>query len=321
MKSGKAFAAIFLTATTIMLPGCERVMPADETQMEQPAAIIELTANPDAGTDEPEKEFIAIYTDEQENSIAPAQVLSAQETSPPTKVDQPVSTPTARTIETKSTAATAAPVAVTATPSPTAEPAPVVAADTVPTVTPEPTEPPKPTAIPKPTATPQMTSAPKTTTAPVVTATPRPTATPAPVATPKPTASPTPTPVPTAAPHVHNWTKHEATGHYESQKTGTEEVAVGTYWEEIGGWDENHAAYYKCNDCGAEFSSNLEAGDHILSVYHSSYSYYPAELIHHDGEWVERTRYETRDVYEDVWIVDSEAYWTCACGETRYSQP
>ena len=318
MKSEKAFAAIFLTATTIMLPGCERVMPADETQMEQPAAIIEPTAIPYAETDEPEKEFIAIYTDEQENSIAPAQVLSAQETSPPTKVDQPVSTPTARTIETKSTAATAAPVAVTATPSPTAEPAPVVAADTAPTVTPEPTEPPKPTAIPKPTATPQMTSAPKTTTAPVVTATPRPTATPAPVATPKPTASPTPTPVPTAAPHVHNWTKHEATGHYESQKTGTEEAAVGTYWEEIGGWDENHAAYYKCNDCGAEFSSNLEAGDHILSVYHSSYSYYPAELIHHDGEWVERTRYETRDVYEDVWIVDSEAYWTCACGETRY---
>lgn len=115
--------------------------------------------------------------------------------------------------------------------------------------------------------------------------------------------------------------KHEATGHYESQKTGTENIAAGTYWEEIGGWDENRAAYYKCNDCGAEFSSNLEAGDHILSVYHSSYSYYPAETVHHDGEWVERTRYETRDVYEDVWVVDSEAYWTCACGETRYYQP
>ena len=321
MKNGKAFAVICLTAAAIMLAGCEQEIPADETQIEQPAAIIEPTAIPDTETDEPEKELIAIHKDEPEKSIVPAQVLSAQETSPPTNVDQPVNTPTARTIETKSTAATAAPVAVTATPSPTAEPAPVVAADTAPTVTPEPTEPPKPTAIPKPTATPQMTSAPKTTTAPVVTATPRPTAAPAPVATPKPTASPTPTPVPTAAPHVHNWTKHEATGHYESQKTGTEEAAVGTYWEEIGGWDENRAAYYKCNDCGAEFSSNLEAGDHILSVYHSSYSYYPAELIHHDGEWVERTRYETRDVYEDVWIVDSEAYWTCACGETRYSQP
>ena len=120
MKNGKAFAVIFLTATTIMLPGCERVMPADETQMEQPAAIIEPTGIPDTETDEPEKELIAIHTDEPEKSIVPAKVLSAQETSPPTKVDQPVSTPTARTIETKSTAATATPVAVTATPSPTA---------------------------------------------------------------------------------------------------------------------------------------------------------------------------------------------------------
>lgn len=114
---------------------------------------------------------------------------------------------------------------------------------------------------------------------------------------------------------------HEATGHFESQKVGTEEVAVGIYWEEIGGWNEDRAAHYRCNDCGAEFSSNLNAGEHILSVYHSSYSYYPAELIHHDGEWVERTRYETRDDYEDAWVVDSEAYWSCACGETQYSQP
>lgn len=98
-------------------------------------------------------------------------------------------------------------------------------------------------------------------------------------------------------------------------------MAVGTYWEEIGGWDEDRAAYYRCNDCGAEFSSNLEAGEHILAVFHSSYSYYPAETIHHDGEWVERTQYETRYLYEDVWVVESEAYWTCACGETRYSQP
>lgn len=114
---------------------------------------------------------------------------------------------------------------------------------------------------------------------------------------------------------------HEATGHYESQKTGTEEVAVETYWEEIGGWNEDRAAYYKCNDCGAEFSSNLDAGEHILAAYHSSYSYYPAETVLHDGEWVEHTRYETRDLYEDVWVVDSEAYWTCDCGEMRYSQP
>ena len=114
---------------------------------------------------------------------------------------------------------------------------------------------------------------------------------------------------------------HEATGHYESQKVGTEEVAVGTYWEEIGGWDEDRAAYYQCNDCGATFASNLSASEHITSAYHTGYSYYPAETVHHDGEWVQRTKYETRDVYEDVWIVDSEAWWSCACGETRYTQP
>ena len=110
---------------------------------------------------------------------------------------------------------------------------------------------------------------------------------------------------------------HEATGHYESQNVGTEEVAVGTYWEEIGGWDEDRAAYYQCNDCGAIFSSNLGASEHITSVYHTGYSYYPAETVHHDGDWVQRKKFETRDVYEDVWIVDSEKYWTCLCGEAR----
>ena len=253
MKNGKAFAAIFLTAAAIILAGCEQAIPADETQNEQPAAIIEPTEIPETETDEPEKELIAIHTDEPEKSIVPAQVLSAQETSPPMSANEKVSAPTSRPVETKSAAATATPVAVTATPKPTAEPSPVVAAESAPTVT------------PKPTATPKPTEAPKATTTPV------------PVATPKPTAAPTQTPVPTATPHVHGWTMHEATGHYESRKAGTEEVAVGTYWEEIGGWDESRAAYYKCNDCGAEFSSNLDAGDHILSAYHSSYSYYPAE--------------------------------------------
>ena len=292
MKNGKAFAVICLTAAAIMLAGCEQAIPADETQIEQPTAIIEPTAIPVTETDEPEKELIAIHTDEPEKSIVPAKVLSAQETSPPTSANEMVTAPTARPVETKSAAATATPVAVTATPKPTAEPSPVVAAESAPTATPKPTVTPKPTEAPKATMTP------------------------VPVATPKPTTLPTPMPVPTATPHVHSWTMHEATGHYESRKVGTEEVAVGTYWEEIGGWDENRSAFYRCNDCGAEFSSNLDAGDHILSAYHSSYSYYPAETVHHDGEWVERSRYETRDVYEDVWVVDSEAYWTCDCGET-----
>ena len=128
-------------------------------------------------------------------------------------------------------------------------------------------------------------------------------------------------PPPASELHVHEWTMHEASGHFETQKIGEEEVAAGTYWVEIGGWDEDRAAYYQCNDCGAAFSSNLAASEHITSVYHSSYSYYPAETVHHDGEWVKQTRYETRDVYGDVWVIDQEAYWICSCGETRNTQP
>ena len=305
MKNRTIIAVMFLTAAAISLPGCEQAVPADEAHMEQPAATIAAAAIPDAIIDESWEEWIIPPTDEPEESLAPAQSQSAQETSPPTNVIEPVAAYTAKPAETKSAAATEAPAPVTATPKPTAEPSPVVIADAAPTTTPRPTATPRPTTTP----TPKPTLAPKHT------------STPAPFDSPKPTASPVPTPVPTATPHVHSWTIHEATGHFEAQKTGTEEVVVGTYWEEIGGLDEDRAAYYKCNDCGAEFFSNLDAGDHILSAYHSSYSYYPAETIHHNGEWIVQTRYETRDLYEDVWIVDSEAYWTCACGETRYSQP
>lgn len=323
MRNGTIFAVMLLTAAALGLTGCKRVEPAEETRIERPPAATTPTAIPDAETDEPEIELITL--DEPEEIPAPAQVLSERKTSPPTNDTETVATPTAKPAEAKTTTKTAEQTTVTATPKPTAEQTPVVKADEEqmavprPTVTPKPTASPKATATPKPTASPKVTATPKPTTipqataAPAVTSTPKPTATPAPVST--------PTTVPTATPHVHSWTKHEATGHYESRKTGTEEVAVGKYWEEVGGWDENRASYYKCNDCGAEFSSNQDAGEHILSAYHSSYSYYPAETVHHDGDWVEQTRYETRDVYEDVWVVDSEAYWTCACGETRYSEP
>lgn len=320
MKNRTIFAVMLLTAAALGLTGCEQARPAEETRMEQPTTTIAPTAIPDAGTDEPEVELIAL--NEPEEIPAPAQVLSEQEISPPTKNTEPVAERTARPTDTNRTVEKAAPAA---TPKPTAEPTPHVAADAAPAATPEPaataapTTTPKPTASPKATATPKPTTVPQATAVPAVTATPKPTVTPARISTPKP--APTPTPVPTATPHVHSWTRHEATGHYESRKTGTEEVAVGTYWEEIGGWDEDRAAYYRCNDCGAEFSSNLAAGEHIIDAYHGSYSYYPAETVHHDGEWVEQTRYEIRDVYKDVWITDSEAYWTCACGETRYSQP
>lgn len=156
------------------------------------------------------------------------------------------------------------------------------------------------------------------TTTPEATAVPELTATPRPTEMPKPTVTPTPTPDPTPTPHVHNWTLHEEIGHYKTHKTGTEEVLVGTYWVEIGGWDEELDACYRCNDCMAAFPSNLEASEHITSANHSSYSYYPAETYHHWGEWVEEPRYETRDVYEDVWVIDQEAYWTCTCGEIRF---
>ena len=322
MKNGKMYAVILLTAAAISLPGCARVKPVVEAYLERPAATIAPTEIPDAEAIELRTESIDLSTDEPEETVFPTPVLRAQETSPPQMI-APVVAPTARPTETKTYAAeTAAPmIAPVITDAPKPPATPVAAEIPKPAATPPATEMPRPTATPVVTESPKPTSTPKPTSAPVPTATPTPSATPAPTASPKPTAAPTPTPLPTPTPHVHDWTMHEATGHYESQKVGTEEVAVGTYWEEIGGWDESRSAYYRCNDCGAEFASNLEAGEHILAEYHSSYSYYPAEIIHHDGEWVERTRYEAREVYENIWITDSEQYWTCLCGETRYSQP
>lgn len=282
MRNSKLFAVMLLTAAAVSLPGCTPSKPADEVRIEQPAASVAPTETPKGEAGEQTIAFTDSPLAETEQSPAPSPIQQAQKTSPP-KITEPVTTPAARAAETKSAAETAAP-----TSKPTAERADAVS-----------TTAPKPTATPTPTPVPQATAAPASTSAPI----------------------PEATSVPTPTPHVHSWTKHEATGHYEMQKTGTEDVAVGTDWEEIGGWDENRSAYFQCNDCGETFSSNLDAGEHILSAYHGSYSYYPAETIHHDGEWVQHTKYETRDVYGEVWIVDSEAYWSCACGETRDSQP
>ena len=121
--------------------------------------------------------------------------------------------------------------------------------------------------------------------------------------------------------HVHEWTLHPGTGHYEQRKTGKETVAAGTYWEETGGWDEEREPYFRCNTCGECFPTASAINEHLLLENHAGYSYRPSETVHHDGEWILKTRYETRDVYEDVFIVDSEAYWSCPCGESAYSLP
>ena len=316
MKNGKVYAVMLLTAVAISLPGCSRANPAVEAYLERTVAAVTPTAEPVEVSEEQTIVPVVLPSDAPGENATPTPVLEAQETSPP-KMSESVAVSTAKPAETKICVAEAA----TPTIAPSATEAPGS------TATPAATESPRPTATPKPTATPSATATPKPTSTPMPSMTPKPTSEPTPTATPAPTASqkpevtPLPTAAPTPTPHIHDWTMHEATGHYESQKVGTEEVAVGTYWEEIGGWDEDRAAYYQCNNCGATFASNLSASEHITSAYHTGYSYYPAETVHHDGEWVQRTKYETRDVYEDVWVVDSEACWSCACGETQYTQP
>ena len=138
--------------------------------------------------------------------------------------------------------------------------------------------------------------------------TPTNTATPAPQVSENPTPAPA-TPEPTKEPvHEHTWVSktihHEETGHTEQRVTGSEQVVVG-YTKKV--------TYY-CVEPGCSFttSSYDEMDNHEWETDHGG-----------TGSKVEDIpMYETRDVVENAWIVDSPAWdeiiTTCSgCGATQ----
>lgn len=97
----------------------------------------------------------------------------------------------------------------------------------------------------------------------------------------------------------HNWTHHDATGHW-----GKEEVTPG--------WDEPiYETRVVCGGCGAQFTSTQAAGEHIMMDFWDNCENYHTEdvqtgTIHHAA------------VYKDVWVEDSKAYDSCTnCGATK----
>lgn len=101
----------------------------------------------------------------------------------------------------------------------------------------------------------------------------------------------------------HNWTHHDATGHWEKK-------------EITPGWDEPiYETHAICGGCGKDFGAG-EAGaiaalDHTMMDFWDNCENYHTESVqtgttHHDA------------VYDNVWVEDSKAYDSCAnCGATK----
>ena len=107
---------------------------------------------------------------------------------------------------------------------------------------------------------------------------------------------------------------HDEEGHFENRKTGEIEVTDKAAWDEnVKHW------FYECTVCLFRTEDVVEINDHLGEhptgsgyhyydpvdgdeIYPSYRDNYEIIVIHHDAE----THME--DVYEDVWVVDQEAY-------------
>ncbi len=107
---------------------------------------------------------------------------------------------------------------------------------------------------------------------------------------------------------------HDEVGHYENQKTGEVEVVDKEAWDErVRHW------FYECTICRFRSEDVVEINDHLYEHPTGADIHYydPVDgdeifpsyreeceyvTVHHDAE----THME--DVYEDVWVIDREAY-------------
>ena len=107
--------------------------------------------------------------------------------------------------------------------------------------------------------------------------------------------------------HTHNWVEetetvyHEETGHYKSVKVGTKTVVDEEAWDE-----DVYVDIDVCSACGYETTSDSDIREHIADVHDFEASYgvvsEVVDTIHHPASTHEE------DVYEDQWVVDSEAW-------------
>lgn len=123
----------------------------------------------------------------------------------------------------------------------------------------------------------------------------------------------------------HAWTTqtihHDATGHNESRVTGTENVYVGRqrvsvyYCGQGNGHiytDDQGQLHVEGGGCSFSTRDYNEFENHQNSTSHKSKI----------EQWVYEDVYETRDIVEDVWVVDSQAWdeniTTCSiCGSRQ----
>ena len=129
--------------------------------------------------------------------------------------------------------------------------------------------------------------------------------------------------------HIHDWVEqtktvhHDETGHYEEVRTGTRTVVDEEAYDE-----PVYEMKCVCSACGYEADSVDEIGGHLDSHYDPGLGYIDAsysvqevvtDIIHH-----EEVSHE-EPVYEQQWVVDSEAWdetvitgYRCStCGAVR----
>lgn len=114
------------------------------------------------------------------------------------------------------------------------------------------------------------------------------------------------------SPHVHDWVEqtktvhHDETGHYEEVMTGKRTVVDEEAYDE-----PVYEIKCVCSACGYEADSTDEIGDHMDSHYDPELGYIDAsysvrevvtDVIHHPEVSHEEP------VYEEQWIIDSEAW-------------
>ena len=114
------------------------------------------------------------------------------------------------------------------------------------------------------------------------------------------------------SPHIHDWVEqtktvhHDETGHYEEVMTGKRTVVDEEAYDE-----PVYEIKCVCSACGYEADSTDEIGDHMDSHYDPELGYIDAsysvrevvtDVIHHPEVSHEEP------VYEEQWIIDSEAW-------------
>ena len=114
------------------------------------------------------------------------------------------------------------------------------------------------------------------------------------------------------SPHIHDWVEqtktvhHDETGHYEEVMTGKKTVVDEEAYDE-----PVYEIKCVCSACGYEADSTDEIGDHMDSHYDPELGYIDAsysvrevvtDVIHHPEVSHEEP------VYEEQWIIDSEAW-------------